>query len=37
MSNRIILEGIGLFSVIGSLIFVGVEINQNTAAVRGAT
>ena len=37
MNNRIILEGVGLFSVIGSLLFVGVEIRQNTAAVRGAT
>ena len=37
MNNRIILEGVGIFSVIGSLLFVGVEIRQNTAAVRGAT
>ena len=37
MSNRIILEGVGIVSVIGSLIFVGLEISQNTAAVRGAT
>ena len=37
MNNRIILEVVGLFSVIGSLLFVGVEIRQNTAAVRGAT
>ena len=35
-SWRIIEIG-GLVSVIGSLIFVGVEIGQNTAAVRGAT
>jgi len=35
-SWRIIEIG-GLVSVIGSLIFVGVEISQNTAAVRGAT
>ena len=37
MKNRQIFEIIGLLSVIGSLIFVGIEINQNTAAVRGAT
>ena len=37
MNNRLILEGVGIFSVIGSLLFVGVEIRQNTAAVRGAT
>lgn len=37
MKSRKIIEIGGLFSVIGSLIFVGVEINQNTAAVRGAT
>ena len=37
MNNRIILEGLGIVSVIGSLIFVGLEISQNTAAVRGAT
>ena len=37
MSNRIILEGVGIVSVIGSLVFVGLEISQNTAAVRGAT
>jgi hypothetical protein len=37
MNNRIILEGVGIVSVIGSLIFVGLEISQNTAAVRGAT
>lgn len=37
MNNRIVLEGVGIFSVIGSLLFVGVEIRQNTSAVRGAT
>lgn len=37
MNNRIVLEGLGIFSVIGSLLFVGVEIRQNTSAVRGAT
>ena len=37
MNKRSIFEIFGLFSVIGSLIFVGVEISQNTQAVRGAT
>ena len=37
MTNRSIIEMVGLVSVIGSLVFVGVEIRQNTAAVRGAT
>ena len=37
MKNRSIIEMVGLVSVIGSLVFVGVEIKQNTAAVRGAT
>ena len=37
MKNRSIIEMVGLVSVIGSLLFVGVEIRQNTAAVRGAT
>ena len=37
MTNRSIIEMVGLISVIGSLVFVGVEIKQNTAAVRGAT
>ena len=37
MKNRKFIEIIGLLSVIGSLIFVGLEINQNTAAIRGAT
>ena len=37
MKNRKFFEVIGLFSVVGSLIFVGVEIKQNTTAVRGAT
>jgi len=35
--NRNRLELIGFISVIASLIFVGMEINQNTTAVRGAT
>ena len=37
MGKRTMFEIFGLFSVIGSLIFVGVEISQNTQAVRGAT
>ena len=37
MSKRTLIEIFGLISVIGSLIFVGVEISQNTQAVRGAT
>ena len=37
MKNRKFFEIIGLLSVVGSLIFVGLEINQNTTAVRGAT
>ena len=37
MQNRKIFEIVGIVSVVGSLIFVGVEINQNTTAVRGAT
>jgi len=35
--NRNKLELIGFISVIASLIFVGMEISQNTTAVRGAT
>ena len=35
--NRTIVEIIGFLSVVGSLAFVGVEIRQNTSAVRGAT
>tara|TARA_B100001939_G_scaffold257275_1_gene224180 strand:- start:218 stop:679 length:462 start_codon:yes stop_codon:yes gene_type:complete len=37
MQKREIVEIFGLLSVIGSLIFVGIEISQNTQAVRGAT
>lgn len=37
MKSRTIVEIGGLISIIGSLIFVGIEISQNTAAVRGAT
>ena len=35
--NRTVIEIIGFHSVVGSLAFVGVEIRQNTSAVRGAT
>ena len=35
--NRNTLELVGFVSVIASLIFVGMEIRQNTTAVRGAT
>ena len=37
MNKRAFIEIFGLISVIGSLLFVGVEISQNTQAVRGAT
>lgn len=36
-SNRNWFEWIGAISVVASLIFVGLEVRQNTAAVRGAT
>ena len=35
--NRTIVEIIGFLSLVGSLAFVGVEIRENTSAVRGAT
>ena len=35
--KRNTLELVGFVSVIASLIFVGMEIRQNTTAVRGAT
>ena len=37
MNKRTWVEFFGLISVIGSLLFVGIEISQNTQAVRGAT
>ncbi len=37
MNKRALIEIFGLISVIGSLLFVGIEISQNTQAVRGAT
>ncbi|MBT5097022.1 MAG: hypothetical protein HOM22_04335, partial [Candidatus Marinimicrobia bacterium] len=37
MKNRKFVEIIGIISVVGSLVFVGLEIKQNTTAVRGAT
>ena len=35
--KRQYIEILGLLSVIASLLFVGVEIRQNTTAIRGAT
>lgn len=35
--NRNWVEIIGVFGVVASLVFVGLEVRQNTAAVRGAT
>ena len=37
MQKRNIIETVGIVSVVGSLVFVGVEIKQNTSAVRGET
>ena len=37
MKNKKTFEIIGLLSVVSSLVFVGLEIKQNTTAVRGAT
>jgi len=37
MEERNIIEIVGIVSVVGSLVFVGIEIKQNTSAVRGAT
>ena len=37
MQKRNIIEIVGIVSVVGSLVFVGIEIKQNTSAVRGAT
>ena len=37
MHKRNIIEIVGIVSVVGSLVFVGIEIKQNTSAVRGAT
>ena len=37
MQKRNIIEIFGIISVVGSLIFVGIEIKQNTSVVRGAT
>ena len=37
MAKREVFEIFGLIGVIGSLIFVGVEVRQNTAEIRGAT
>ena len=37
MSGKAIGEALAAAGVIGSLLFVGIEVRQNTAAVRGAT
>ena len=37
MSKKTIIEILGLVALIGSLIFVGIEVRQNSLAVRGAT
>ena len=37
MQKRNIIEIVGIVSVVGSLVFVGIEIKQNTSAVRGVT
>ena len=37
MAKREVLEIFGLIGVIGSLVFVGVEVRQNTAEIRGST
>ena len=37
MKRREILEIFGILGVIGSLVFVGVEVRQNTAEIRGST
>jgi hypothetical protein len=35
--SRVLIEGVGLLGVVLSLVFVGVEIRQNTTAMRAAT
>ena len=37
MIKKDIIEIIGLLAIIGSLIFVGIEIRQNSMALRGET
>ena len=37
MIKREVFELVGLLGVIGSLIFVGVEVRQNTSEIRGST
>ena len=37
MAKREVFEIFGLIGVIGSLVFVGVEVSQNTAEIRGST
>ena len=37
MKKKEIIEILGIIAIIGSLIFVGIEIRQNSSAIRGAT
>ena len=37
MSRKAIRETLGFLAVVASLVFVGIEIQQNTAAIRGQT
>ena len=37
MSGKVIRETLGFLAVVASMVFVGLEIRQNTRAVRGAT
>ena len=37
MEKREVFEIFGVLGVIGSLVFVGVEVRQNTAEIRGST
>ena len=37
MKKREVLEIFGILGVIGSLVFVGIEVRQNTAEIRGST
>ena len=37
MSKKEIIEMLGIIAIIGSLIFVGIEIRQNSLSIRGAT
>ena len=37
MSRKAIRETLGFLAVVASLVFVGIEIQQNTSAIRGQT